>query len=116
MRSESDAARRLNLLAIVIESPCDDRLGAVFVRCGRIGRKRISNGIIELFVISPVRATFLSLEIFLYQLRRGDLEEGLTCLRVLTLCAQFAVADVRPISCRLRFRNTEMLGEIVVSS
>lgn len=67
--SKSDAARRLDLLAIVVESPCDDRLGTVFVCRGRIGGEGISNGVFEFFIISPVRAAVALLEIFLFNQR-----------------------------------------------
>ena len=63
MRSESDSTSRLDLLSIVVEPVTDDRLGSVFVRGdGLLGEGRVVDGIIKLFVISPVGATTTVLE------------------------------------------------------
>ena len=58
MRSESNSASRLDLLSIIVEPVTDDRLGSVFVRGdGLLREGGVVDGIIKLFVISPVRAT-----------------------------------------------------------
>lgn len=53
---ETDSACSLDLLAIIVESPGDDRLGAVFVRGCAWGREFIGGGIIEILIVSPVGA------------------------------------------------------------
>lgn len=56
MYGESDSACSLDLLAIIVESPGNDRLGAIFV-CGCAwGREFIGGGIIEILIIGPVGA------------------------------------------------------------
>jgi len=56
--SESNSTSRLNLLSIVVEPVTDDRLGSVLVRGdGLLREGRVVDGIIKLFIISPVGAT-----------------------------------------------------------
>lgn len=52
---ESDPACGLDLLALLVESPRDDCLGAIFI-CGGGLRWEFVHGIIEIFVIGPVLA------------------------------------------------------------
>jgi hypothetical protein len=51
---KSDATGCLDLLAIVVESPANDRFGSVLVCGSGRGRKGIGNGVIELFIVGPV--------------------------------------------------------------
>jgi hypothetical protein len=61
VRSEAYPSGGLDLLAVVIVPPGHDRLGSVLVgRCGICGE--LVGGIIEIFIISPVRATVERLE------------------------------------------------------
>jgi hypothetical protein len=62
MCSEPNPTGRLDLLSILIEPIADDRLGTVFVGGDSLGREGIVRGIIELFVVCPVRATIIVLE------------------------------------------------------
>jgi hypothetical protein len=61
VRGEAYPAGGLDLLAVLIISPGHDGLGAVFVGGGRV-RGELIRGIIEIFVIGPVRATIGGLE------------------------------------------------------
>lgn len=62
MRGEPDSTSRLDLLSLLVEPITDDCLGAIFVCGDGLGREGIVGGIIELFVISPIRATAMVLE------------------------------------------------------
>lgn len=53
MYGEAYPTGGLDLLALVIESPRNDRLGAIFVCGGSLRGERI-NGIIEILIIGPV--------------------------------------------------------------
>lgn len=57
MNSKSDAAGRLDFLALVVVSIRDDRLGAIFVGSG-LGWRKLVRRLVELFIISPVRAAY----------------------------------------------------------
>jgi hypothetical protein len=59
---ESNTARSFDLLSIIVESPGNYSLGAIFVRCGCIGRKLIGDGILEFLIISPILAAIHMLE------------------------------------------------------
>lgn len=61
MCGEAYPAGRLDLPAIIIQSPGHDGLGAVFVGGLGVGGELV-RGIVEVFVISPVRATVGKLE------------------------------------------------------
>jgi hypothetical protein len=61
---ESDSTSRLDLLSILVESITYDRLGAILVCGDGLGREGIVGGIIELLIISPVRATATASEQF----------------------------------------------------
>ena len=50
----ADAAGSFDTLAVVVEAVGNDGFGAVFIGGNGLGRKR--GGIVELFVVSPVRA------------------------------------------------------------
>jgi hypothetical protein len=50
---ESDAASRLDLLAVVIVAECDDGLGAVLVGDG-LGGREIGGGLLDIVVVGPV--------------------------------------------------------------
>jgi hypothetical protein len=56
VRGESDSTSSLDFLPIFVESITDDRLGAIFVGGYRLGREGVGGGIVELFIISPIRA------------------------------------------------------------
>ena len=62
VRGEPDSTSRLDLLPLLVEPITDDRLGAIFVCGDGLGREGIVGGIIELFVIRPVRTTVMVLE------------------------------------------------------
>lgn len=51
----ADAARGLDLLAIIVQAVCDDRLGSIFVG-GDLLWWEFEGGVVELFVIGPVLA------------------------------------------------------------
>jgi hypothetical protein len=59
---ESDPTSSLNLLPIFVEPITDDRLRSVFVGSDCLGREGIISGIIELFIIGPIRAAITVLE------------------------------------------------------
>jgi hypothetical protein len=59
--SKAYPTRCLDLLALVIETPGHNRLGAIFVCRGGRGRET-TGGIVQFFVISPVRATAYKLD------------------------------------------------------
>ncbi len=61
MCGKSDSTSSLDLLAVIVESITDDRLGAILVGSDCLGREGVARGIIELFVISPVGATIIEL-------------------------------------------------------
>lgn len=56
MDGKSNASRCLDLLAIIVESPANDRLGPVLVGCSGRGRQGIGDGIVKLFVVGPIWA------------------------------------------------------------
>lgn len=51
----ADAARGLDLLAIIVQAICDDRLGSILVG-GDLLWWEFEGGVVELFVIGPVLA------------------------------------------------------------
>ena len=53
----ADAARGLDLLAIIIQAVCDNRLGSILVGSDLLWWE-FEGGIVELFVIGPVLAAF----------------------------------------------------------
>lgn len=61
MCSETYPAGCLDLLAIIIKSPSHDSLGSVLVGGLGVGWELVG-GIIEILIISPVRATIKVLE------------------------------------------------------
>jgi len=83
---KSDPASSLDLLAIFVESVTDDRLGAILIGGDRLGREGVVGGIIELFIISPVRAAARMLEQCLRLLESRKLsKEEIGAIRGLTL-------------------------------
>lgn len=69
---EAYPAGGLDLLAVIIESPCHDGLGSVLVE-GLGVRGELVGGIIEVLIIGPVRATVYMLE---RRSRRARSSEG----------------------------------------
>jgi hypothetical protein len=49
----ADPASRLDLLALVVVSVCDDRLGAILVRDG-LGRRQLGGGLLDVVVVGPI--------------------------------------------------------------
>ena len=107
MYSESNSTGCLDLLAIIVESPTDDRLGSVFVCGSSRGRKRIGDGIVELFVVGPVwaarrrvnRCSNLRLEAEILKSSKesaGKAFEGLRAWRT-----YFATFDMFVVFCRM---------------
>jgi hypothetical protein len=62
VRGEADSTSGLDFLSLLVEPITDNCLGAIFVCGDSLRRKGIVGGIIELFVVSPVRATVMALE------------------------------------------------------
>ena len=50
---QADAARRLDLLSVLVVAPGDGRLGAVLVRDG-LRRRELGHGLVDVVIVGPV--------------------------------------------------------------